>query len=242
MERKYRNREWLYEEYVEKRRPITDIADELGCDHTTISKWRRKLGIPKPSRSVELECPVCDDTFTRSVSEVERTKHANVCSRECIYEARSRGIIGREVKGGYDVSETTFTKECPACGEEFTTTASKDYRHCSRDCFLDMHSERMSDEGNPAYVDGSTKEKRCYRGSNWVRIRRRVYERDGYTCQRCGVKCISRSDYNGENGGEIIQAHHISGYEDESDNELDNLITLCASCHSEVEGGACLDV
>jgi len=239
---KYRDEDWLRKEYYENGRTITDIADELGVDHTTVSKWRRKLDVPKPPRTVELECPVCGDEFTRRKSNVERAKHANVCSRECLYEARSRGIIGREVNGGYDTSPTVHERECPACGGAFGTTASEDYKYCSRECFLSEHSENMAGESNPAYVDGSSQEKRSHRGPHWEHKRKRAYERDGYTCQRCGVDCISRRNYDGSNGDRIIQAHHIDGYESPDDNTLENLVTLCVSCHAEVEGGASLDV
>lgn len=239
---KYRDHDWLYEQYYEKGRSVTDIANELDCDHTTISKWRRRLEIPKPSKKVELECPVCGDEFTRTKSKVERTKYTNVCSRECIYEGRSLGIIKREVEGGYEVSEPTVTKECPACGDRFEATLSEDYKHCSRECFLEMHSQTMAGDGNPAYIDGNSLDKRCFRGSNWARIRRDVYERDDYTCQRCETKCISRRDLAGSNGRKLIQAHHIRGYESAEDNELSNLVTLCARCHGEVEGGASLNV
>lgn len=100
----------------------------------------------------------------------------------------------------------------------------------------------MAGSENPAYKDGGAADKRCYRGPHWGRVRRQVYERDNYTCQRCGVKCVSRNDYDGTNGGEIIQAHHINGYESSEDNDLSELITLCASCHGAVEGGAPLNV
>lgn len=238
----YRNREWLYEQYVEQGRTITDIADELGIDHTTVSKWRRRLDIPKPSRTVDLECPVCGDGFTRTLAKVERAKHANVCSRECLYAGRSEGIIGREVDGGYDTSETVHERACPACGETFDTTASEDYKHCSRRCFLDTHAERMAGDGNPAYVDGAVRSKRCDRGPHWARERKQAYKRDDYTCQRCERKCISRQSFDGTNGGRLIQAHHIDGYESPDDNTLDNLITLCARCHGAVGGGAPLNV
>lgn len=238
---KYRDKDWLHRQYVERERSITDIAEGLGVDHTTISKWRRKLDIPKPSAKVTIECPVCGDEFTRSKSRIERAKHASVCSRDCHYRGRSEGIISREVQGGYDTSPTVHERKCPVCGDEFVTTASEDYKHCSRDCFLDAHAERMAGDGNPAYKDGSATDKRCHRGPHWSRIRRRVYERDKYTCQRCDVKCISRDDYDGTNGGRIIQAHHINGYESPEDNDLSKLVTLCASCHGAVEGGAPLD-
>lgn len=240
-ERKYRDYDWLYSEYYEKERPITELAEELDVDHTTISKWRRKLGVPKPTATVELECPVCGDDFEEYQSRVDRTEHANVCSRECHYEGRRQGIIGRNVgEDGYDVEPTHLDRECKNCGVEFVTTPAEDNLHCSRDCFLELHSERMNGEGNPAWVDGSSRDKRCWRGEDWDEIRLKVYERDEYTCQRCGVDCISRRDYNGENGDRIIQAHHIDPYESPEDNNLDNLVTLCSSCHTEVEKGGSL--
>lgn len=234
-EPKYRDYEWLYTQYYEKERSITEIADELDVDHTTISKWRRKLDVPKPSATVELDCPVCGKTFEEYQSRIDRVEHANVCSPSCHYEGRSTGIIGRNVEDGYDVEPTFLQRECENCGVKFITTPSEDNLHCSRECFLEVHSNRMSGEGNPAYVDGSSREKRCWRGEDWNKIRLKVYERDNYTCQRCGQKCISRSDFDGNNGGRIIQAHHIRPYQTPEDNDLDNLLTLCASCHAEVE-------
>lgn len=136
VEPKYRNKDWLHQQYYERGRSITDIADELGVDHTTISKWRRKLDIPEPSAKVTLECPVCGGSFTRRKSRVERAKYASVCSKECHYQGRSDGIIAREVEGGYDTSPTVYERKCRACGDVFGTTASEDYKHCSRVCFF----------------------------------------------------------------------------------------------------------
>jgi len=235
----YRQKDWLRKRYVEEGKTITEIAEELDVDHTTISKWRRKLNIPKRDKQVSLECPVCGSDFERPRSKVDRAKHANVCSRECIYEGRSQGIIGRDVDGGYDVSETVETRECNHCGGSFKTTLSEDYNHCSRECFLSRHSERMAGDGNPAYNDGSSYESRGNHGPHWDKERLRCYEQDDFTCQRCGDKCISRSEYNGENGAKIIQAHHV---DKGGGNGLENLVTLCARCHAEVEGGANLNV
>jgi 5-methylcytosine-specific restriction endonuclease McrA len=69
-----------------------------------------------------------------------------------------------------------------------------------------------------------------------------VYERDDYTCRRCGRSCISRRDYTGDNGERIIQAHHIGGYDGPEDNNPAKIVTLCARCHGEVEGGGALNV
>lgn len=89
----------------------------------------------------------------------------------------------------------------------------------------------MSGKNNPAYIDGNSKERRCWRGSNWERIRRKVYERDDNVCQICGTRCISKNEYDGTNGSKIRQCHHKEKYEENHNNNLDNLITICASCH-----------
>ncbi len=43
----YKSREWLIEQYVNKRRNLTDIARECGVVHSAIAKFMRKFGIPR---------------------------------------------------------------------------------------------------------------------------------------------------------------------------------------------------
>ena len=57
----------------------------------------------------------------------------------------------------------------------------------------------------------------------WEDIRKKVYRRDKWLCQECGVHCYSK------NNARKIQCHHIDY--DIDNNVLSNLITLCASCH-----------
>lgn len=90
---KYRDRDWLYREYYLKQRTTTDIAAELSVDHTTISKWRRRLDIPKLSRTETLTCPVCDTQFSRAHSRIKRAQNLNVCSRACLHEAQREGLL-----------------------------------------------------------------------------------------------------------------------------------------------------
>lgn len=60
----------------------------------------------------------------------------------------------------------------------------------------------------------------------WNEIRKITYKRDSYKCQECGVKCVDKKSKNTKN---VIQCHHIDY--DTTNNDLSNLITLCASCH-----------
>jgi 5-methylcytosine-specific restriction endonuclease McrA len=59
--------------------------------------------------------------------------------------------------------------------------------------------------------------------SNWNEIRKIIYKRDNWHCQECNIHCWS-------NGKSKIQCHHIDY--NEKNNDFDNLITLCASCHA----------
>lgn len=89
----------------------------------------------------------------------------------------------------------------------------------------------MLGEQNPAYLDGRSYQKRCYRGNDWKTLRLGVYKRDDYICQDCGVACIGKKNATKENSEKIIQCHHIENYKKRNNNKKGNLITLCLKCH-----------
>lgn len=51
----------------------------------------------------------------------------------------------------------------------------------------------------------------------WGALRRKVLERDDYTCRHCGRM------------GARFEVHHQDG--DRHNNDLDNLVSLCRRCH-----------
>ena len=59
----------------------------------------------------------------------------------------------------------------------------------------------------------------------WKQIRKQVYKRDNWICQVCGKHCQKKE----------IQCHHVIPYRITQDNSMDNLITLCSSCHMKEE-------
>jgi len=61
---------------------------------------------------------------------------------------------------------------------------------------------------------------------DWDERRRRVYERDGYTCQSCGSQ-------GGKAGNTELHAHHIIPISRGGSNKLSNLTTLCKECHNQ---------
>lgn len=57
-----------------------------------------------------------------------------------------------------------------------------------------------------------------------TRLRRACLRRDDYTCQRCG--------YESEPNSGELHVDHIHNRAEGGQDELDNLQTLCTSCHN----------
>ncbi len=95
-------------------------------------------------------------------------------------------------------------------------------------------------------------------GSNWRRQRQKALERDGYRCRVCGASGRKEADFaaaahdqSGSNPvrrGITLHVHHKRPFREygyvkgvnENDldaNQLDNLVTLCPSCHRQAESG-----
>jgi len=53
-------------------------------------------------------------------------------------------------------------------------------------------------------------------------LRKQVFERDNFTCQKCKLK---------DESTKILEVHHIIPLVFNGEDEINNLITLCADCH-----------
>lgn len=67
--------------------------------------------------------------------------------------------------------------------------------------------------------------------SEWDSISLEIRERDGFKCRRCGITGEELKTYDSH-----LAAHHIVPRKEGGSNWPSNLITLCVSCHREVEG------
>lgn len=64
---------------------------------------------------------------------------------------------------------------------------------------------------------------------------KKVLERDGWACQKCGMK----NEEHIKRFGRRLDIHHIDGngrHAKIQNNSLDNLIALCLICHGSIEG------
>jgi len=125
------------------------------------------------------------------------------------------------------------TKECDQCGKTMNVLQSKldrgHGRFCSRDCLGDWLSENVVGEQHHRWKEGET----SYTG-DWWRIRDEARERDNHECQVCGA--------TRQENGQRLDVHHIRPVRDFDDpqnaHRLDNVVTLCRSCHRKVEAGS----
>ena len=62
----------------------------------------------------------------------------------------------------------------------------------------------------------------------WDTVSRYVRELFDFFCARCNKDCR-----NSKNADSVLQVHHID--ENPGNNELENLIPLCSSCHLKIE-------
>lgn len=179
-------------------------------------------------------CPVCGKNFKKRITKKKRPQ-AVYCCQKCAYKGRSLGFTKRRIENGYNVEKKQHEKICSFCGKEYKTT-KKTQKYCCRKCFEGAHRKNMAGDKNPSWKGGTTYKNRGFRGPYWDEIRKECYKRDNYVCQDCGVKCIGKAGANKETTNKIIQCHHIKGFESEKDNKIDNLVTLCLSCHLKRHG------
>lgn len=135
---------------------------------------------------------------------------------------------------------------CQHCTKEFWRKPSAikkgQCRLCSRACYFAWQVGRkksmaarkpLKAEANPNWKGGVTPANKAARGAaDYKAWRASVFERDNWTCQRCGER--SRKGCH-----VVIHAHHIKPFAvfPELRLEVDNGLTLCKKCHgSEAKG------
>jgi hypothetical protein len=99
-------------------------------------------------------------------------------------------------------------RPCPQCGLLFTPKSSRTV-YCERDCANTAHAIRMIGAGNSHFKDGTSY-------AAWFRLMRPLIRQRDKVCRVCLEP------------GRIV--HHINHRP--PDNRPENLILLCASCHT----------
>lgn len=200
--------------------PMTEHG--LKCHMSTIHDDQSLNGKTK-------QCDWCGTDVTRSPAQFINQRTGKpyeqvFCSKSCEGSWSKENRTG-EKAGGWNGGKTNVI--CDYCDDTFSVKPSRAKKHkrhfCNKDCESRWRSENIVGEAHHRWKGG---EYQSY-GQGWSRCRRQARRRDNYTCQDCGIK--------EENLDHELDVHHIKlvrEFNNPSDAHfLDNVVTLCRSCH-----------
>ena len=193
-----------------------------GCSLQYQSNWERKnqrtrkewdTSEPGAGKASARKCKTCKKEFWPNLCNVKRGGGI-YCCLACSSEGQKR---------------KQPVLKCKQCGGEFSTKTSE-VKRGAKFCSAKCGHLYNSGENNPFWREHYT----SYRGRGWRKIREIVLDRDGYKCVSCG-----KTDEDEKRDlRRSLSIHHIKPYRNGEDNSLENLETLCASCHRKAESAA----
>lgn len=216
-------REAIESLYVGEQLSLTETAARFGVSISPLQRWMREMGIPirsvRDARFVAKKHVYSEETLERMRNRAERM-------RELVTpEANKKGAQKRRGRPAHNrgkpASEETKAKMR-------ALRADPEYRR---------HMSELNKGANSHRWKGGTSKsdhERHLDTAEWRRIRKVVYARDGWTCQDCGVMTLNFRDSRA-NPKRRVQAHHILPRRQGGGDELENLVTLCMSCHHKRE-------
>lgn len=197
-------------------------SEQVYCSQKCFSEFKSVIGI---TGKVIVYCANCNSPVQKYPSRLNYKRH--FCNMDCKREF----MTGR--KSGY---RNSIMKSCLICHRLFALPKSRKYRKYCPDCdgrkYEDAYKDiRRHGEEHPFFVSSKQKKK----GRNWEEQAAKARKRDGKKCVICGEKGNERR----------LPVHHINPRHEFKTleeletigNRLDNLITLCQSCHMKAEWG-----
>lgn len=167
-------------------------------------------------------CRTCDAEFEYYPSD----KKGVYCSA-CVES--SDGLLPEPFPKPFDRVVT----DCRQCGADIRVLPSQIEQQqrgffCDLECYGRWLSENIVGRDHHQWQGGGINY-----GKNWWRVRRRALDRDDHRCQHCGSTAAEL--------GREPDVHHITPVREfdrpEDAHMLENVVTLCRSCHRHVEEG-----
>ena len=174
---------------------------------------------------LDVYCDSCGIKFLKIPALIRRSKR-NFCSCPCAWRGATKKVakICEECSGEYLVS--------PAVSMFVGRRRSK---FCSLDCRYKNMEKRNRGPASIFWRGGVSLKNRTARSldmasAKYKRWRKKVFERDDYTCQECGIR-------NGGGTSVKLRADHIKPYAlyPKERYEIKNGRTLCSDCDIKTE-------
>lgn len=236
--------------YVEKELSLSEVAEEVGCTVWKVRYWLDEHGIDtrEAGGSSFATSELTDEAWLRKqylesgLSVIEIAAHLN-CSSRTVTSWLKKHDISVPWSLPDEVTERLNDEEelhRLYVAEGLDSVDIAEMFDCSQGYVgeklreFDITNYDMAGEDHPRWRGGEY----AY-GDGWSEGKRTaVRERDGDECRRCGMTNEQHRRWTGDK----LHVHHIrkarNVEEPDERNAMTNLITLCASCHSEAEAMA----
>lgn len=217
--------------------------DHEFCSRECSSKWMSENLSGENShlwegRTIQVACDWCDSQVEKKAINIERNEH-KFCDRECNAKWQEENRCGEN----NHFFNPELTVECDWCGKKHQKNSWKLKRNnknfCGNECRGKWQSETRCGKNHPRWVEDDT---RIPYGGSWKAKRKARLEKDDHQCVVCSKTNAQEKVENGRG----LDVHHIKKakhflQEDGTLNEekahrLENLITLCRTCHRRWEG------
>jgi transposase len=250
MSRRYRDPEFLHDQYVVQRKSANEIANLCGVSRSTVNMWLARHDIERKPRyqqrawlyeeyvenhrsqaSIANECGVTKSTICHWLARLRITDGESIDSTPCL-SCGERFWYYPSLRDGNYCSNQCANKHrrnqeelvCPNCDKTFYRRESLNLEYCSLECWADEYgvdTDRLYSHG-------------------WDRKRKQALERDGYRCTVCGIK----DEQHREQFGHGLDVHHVvpvrlfAKWEQpiEDAHVLRNLTTVCRTHHPDAPG------
>lgn len=226
----YKDKKWLYDNYINGNRTSVEIATECGVSPSTVRISLKKNGIPiRPRGSYRnLGADYKDKDWLYNMYIVEQRGSyfiAELCgvSPPAIrYWLFKYDIVGRTNREAQLIAiknnrfpKGHFDRICRMSGGNCTVRSDETRQKVS----MNRKGKCMGVD-HPHWNNGSSFEPYGIEFNN--ELKEKVRKRDGYVCCVCGV--------TQEEEGYALSVHHIDY--DKKNNEESNLVSLCKSHHA----------
>lgn len=197
------DRDWLYQRYVIEELGGKAIAELTGTTDAAVYHWLHKHGIDRRPTSKAVAASNIRRTGWKSPRDASGENNPNW-------------------RGG------PLTIYCDWCNGPIERQPSliAEHNFCNCDCLHTWLRDGNRDGEKNANWKGGISTDPGYSDEFNGELKEQIRSRDDYICQACGMTEVESVDRHGR----VLGIHHIDY--DKTNNEENNLITLCVRCNS----------